>query len=42
MALLDHPDAAVRDFAMETLTEIEIFEQSEGSYGYVFWALRRV
>jgi SAM-dependent methyltransferase len=40
-ALQDHPDAAVRDFAAETVKEIEIFERSEGSYGYVFFALQR-
>jgi len=41
-ALADHEDASVRDFARETLKEIEIFEQSEGSYGYVFYVLRRL
>ncbi|HEU4339137.1 MAG TPA: class I SAM-dependent methyltransferase [Planctomycetota bacterium] len=38
--LLKHPDAQVRELAAETLREIEIFEASEGSYGYVFFALR--
>jgi SAM-dependent methyltransferase len=40
-ALLDHPDHAVRAFAAETVREIEAFECSEGSYGYVFYVLRR-
>jgi cyclopropane fatty-acyl-phospholipid synthase-like methyltransferase len=40
-ALLDHPDSTVRDFAAETMREIEVFECSEGSYGYVFYVLRR-
>ena len=40
-ALLDHPDAAVRDFAAETMREIEVFDQSEDSYGYVFYVLQR-
>jgi trans-aconitate methyltransferase len=40
IALLDHPDAAVRDFAAETVREIKVFDRSEGSYGYVFYALR--
>lgn len=41
-ALVDHPDPAVRDFALDTLKEIEIFECSEESYGYVFYVLRRI
>lgn len=41
MALLDHPAASVRDFAGETLREIAVFEESEGSYGYVFFLLQR-
>jgi trans-aconitate methyltransferase len=40
--LLDHPDPAVRDFAAETVKEIEIFQSSEHSYGYVFYVLQRV
>ena len=40
-ALLDHANASVRDFAAETLTEIEIFELSQDSYGYVFFVLQR-
>ncbi len=39
-ALIGHPDPGVRDFAAETLREIEIFEYSEGSYGYVFYVLQ--
>ncbi len=39
--LLAHPDPAVRNFARETLKEIEIFERSDGSYGYVFYVLQR-
>ncbi len=38
--LVDHPDSAVRDFAVETVKEIEIFEYSEDSYGYVFYVLQ--
>ena len=40
-ALLGHPDAAVRDFAAETMREINVFDRSEGSYGYVFYVLQR-
>ena len=40
-ALMDHPDWSVRDFAVETVKEIEIFKSSEDSYGYVFYVLRR-
>jgi cyclopropane fatty-acyl-phospholipid synthase-like methyltransferase len=39
--LVDHPDSSVRDFAAETVKEIEIFRCSEGSYGYVFYVLQR-
>jgi SAM-dependent methyltransferase len=39
-ALLDHPDEGVREFARETVREIEIFGQAEDSYGYVFFALQ--
>jgi hypothetical protein len=39
--LVEHKDTAVRDFALETLREIEIFGQSQGSYGYVFLVLQR-
>lgn len=38
--LLDHPDPEVRSFAEDTVKEIEIFEGSEDSYGYVFYVLR--
>lgn len=40
-ALKDHADASVREFAREMLTEIEIFEISQDSYGYVFFVLQR-
>lgn len=39
-ALVDHPDSSVRDFARETVREIEIFEAAEDSYGYVFFILQ--
>jgi SAM-dependent methyltransferase len=41
-ALVNHSDPSVRDFARETVQEIEIFRTSEDSYGYVFYALQRV
>jgi SAM-dependent methyltransferase len=41
-ALLDHPDPSVRDFAAETVREIEVFQCSEDSYGYVFYVLQRI
>jgi SAM-dependent methyltransferase len=40
-ALLDHPDPSVRAFAAETVREIEVFQCSEDSYGYVFYVLQR-
>lgn len=40
-ALVDHPDSSVRNFAVETVKEIDIFKCSEGSYGYVFYVLQR-
>lgn len=40
-ALVDRPDPSVRSFAVDTVKEIEIFERSEDSYGYVFYALQR-
>jgi len=40
-ALLEHSDDAVRSFAAETIKEIEVFECSENSYGYVFYSLER-
>jgi len=40
-SLFNHSDVAVRDFAFETLKEIEIFKISEDSYGYVFYVLQR-
>lgn len=41
-ALLGHEDPAVREAASDIVKEIQIFERSEGSYGYVFFALERV
>ena len=40
-SLVSHSDVTVRDLAVETLREIETFEISEDSYGYVFYVLRR-
>jgi len=40
-SLINHSIAAVRDFAVETVREIEIFKISEDSYGYVFYVLQR-
>jgi trans-aconitate methyltransferase len=40
-ALLKHDDASVRAFAEETVREIEVFERSGDSYGYVFYMLQR-
>ena len=40
-ALVDHLDSSIRDFAVETLKEIEIFRSSEDSYGYVIYVLQR-
>jgi hypothetical protein len=40
-SLVNHSDVAVRNFAIETLKEIETFKISEDSYGYVFYVLQR-
>lgn len=40
-SLVSHPDASVREFAVETIKEIEIFRRSEESYGYTFYVLQR-
>jgi SAM-dependent methyltransferase len=40
-SLVHHSDVSVRDFAVETLKEIETFRISEDSYGYVFYVLQR-
>jgi cyclopropane fatty-acyl-phospholipid synthase-like methyltransferase len=40
-SLLTHPDAAVREFAEDTIREIDVFRGNEHSYGYVFYVLRR-
>ena len=39
--LLSHSDAETVALAKEMLEEIEVFEQSGGSYGYVFYLLQR-
>ena len=39
-SLINHEDASVREFAQETIEEIEVFKVSEGSYGYVFYVLQ--
>ncbi len=39
-SLAGHPDSAVREFAAETIREIETFKISEASYGYVFYILQ--
>jgi SAM-dependent methyltransferase len=41
ISFVKHSDVAVRDFAVETLKEIETFKISENSYGYVFYVLQR-
>jgi hypothetical protein len=40
-SLANHSDVALRDFVAETLKEIETFEISENSYGYVLFILQR-
>ena len=40
-SLVNHSDVGVRNFAVETLKEIEIFKISQDSYGYVFFVLQR-
>lgn len=40
-SLINHSDVDVRNFAVETLKEIETFKISENSYGYVFFVLQR-
>ena len=40
-ALVTHSDPAVREYATESVKEIEIFRSSEDSYGYVFYVLQR-
>ena len=39
--LAHHDDETVRAVAAETLEEIEVFEQGEGSFGYLFFVLQR-
>jgi SAM-dependent methyltransferase len=40
-SLVNHSDVAVRNFAIETIKEIETFKIAEDSYGYVFYVLQR-
>jgi hypothetical protein len=40
-SLVNHSDVDIRNFAVETLKEIETFKISEDSYGYVFFVLQR-
>lgn len=40
-SLINHSDVGIRDFAVEALKEIETFEVSKDSYGYVFYVLQR-
>ncbi|MGH7718502.1 MAG: class I SAM-dependent methyltransferase [Gemmatimonadaceae bacterium] len=40
-ALLKHPNPSVRSLAAETVREIEVFQRSDDSYGYVFYVLQR-
>lgn len=40
-SLVNHSDVDVRNFAIETLKEIETFKISQNSYGYVFFVLQR-
>jgi SAM-dependent methyltransferase len=40
-SLVSHSDVVVRDFALESLKEIETFRIAEDSYGYVFYVLQR-
>lgn len=41
-SLVSHSDFAVKDFAVQTLKEIETFRISDNSYGYVFYVLQRL
>ncbi|MEX2167173.1 MAG: class I SAM-dependent methyltransferase [Methyloceanibacter sp.] len=40
-AFVDHSDPSIRNFARDTVKEIEIFKTAEDSYGYVFYMLQR-
>jgi hypothetical protein len=40
-ALVGHADVSVRSLAAEMLGEIDVFSQSDNSYGYVFYVLER-
>lgn len=37
--LLEHEDEEIRAFAAGMIREIEVFRNSEGSYGYIFFVL---
>ena len=40
-SLVSHWNVGVRNFAIETLKEIDAFKIAEDSYGYVFFILQR-
>jgi SAM-dependent methyltransferase len=40
-SLLNHSDASVSEFALETIKEIDAFSSAGGTYGYVFFVLQR-
>ena len=40
-SFINHSDASVRQFALETIKEIDTFKASAGTYGYVFFVLQR-
>jgi hypothetical protein len=39
-SLLGHADGAVRELAAQTVKEIEVYDRSAESYGYVFFVLQ--
>jgi len=39
-SLCEHSNESVREFAKSTLQEIDVFQKSHGSYGYVFLSLK--
>lgn len=41
-ALIEHPDCSVRNFAAETIKEIETLGISDNSYAYIFYVLQRL
>lgn len=40
-SLINHSDASVREFALETIKEIDAFSSAGGTYGCVFFVLQR-